>query len=166
MIAKLKLHVFPLVQTQTKCQWGRLGDILGFTGNLVDNSGCPCLSVVKYLWQTPKRSLFADSGIHKSRLWDVIYSYHANAIPLEIQDFDWIFYWIELTQNNFELNIFLNWILTISFELEIELNHFWQFSFESKIELNHFQQFSFESKIELNHFRVKFNHWFFFINIY
>ena len=69
------------------------------------------------------------------------------------------FYWIELTQNNFELNIFLNWILTISFELEIELNHFWQFSFESKIELNHFQQFSFESKIELNHFRVKFNHW-------
>ena len=47
-----------------------------------------CLSVVKYLWQTPKRSLFADSGIHKSRLWDVIYSYHANAIPLEIQDFN------------------------------------------------------------------------------
>ena len=41
VIAKLKLHVFPLVQTQTKCQWGRLGDILVFTGNLVDNFGCP-----------------------------------------------------------------------------------------------------------------------------
>ena len=34
------------------------------------------------------RDSFADSGIHKSRLWNVIYSNHANAIPLEIQDFN------------------------------------------------------------------------------
>ena len=44
--------------------------------------------------------------------------------------FNCIFYWIELALNNFELSIFLNWILA----------------------------FSFESKIELNHFQVKFNH--------
>ena len=86
----------------------------------------------KLFWEPPlsffspagpyNRDPFADSGIHKSRLWDVIYSNHANAIPLEIQDFDWIFYWIELTQNNFELNIFLNWILAFFSDWIIFLN--------------------------------------------
>ena len=72
---------------------------------------------------------------------------------------NWIYYWIELAKNNFELNIFLNWILVfflIEYFFWIES---WQFSFELKIELNHFRQFSFESKIELNHFQAKFNHW-------
>ena len=72
---------------------------------------------------------------------------------------NWIYYWIELAKNNFELNIFWieSWVFSsdwIFFWIES-----WQFSFELKIELNHFRQFSFESKIELNHFQAKFNHW-------
>ena len=113
----------------------------------------------KMPWNEPKTAKNASKWpkmAQKSTKTHFIFSIELNCPRIIL---NWIFYWIELAQNNFELNIFLNWILTISFELEIELNHFWQFSFESKIELNHFQQFSFESKIELNHFRVKFNHW-------
>ena len=72
---------------------------------------------------------------------------------------NWIYYWIELAKNNFELNFFFEFnagFFLIEYFFWIES---WQFSFELKIELNHFRQFSFESKIELNHFQAKFNHW-------
>ena len=42
---------------------------------------------------------------------------------------NWIFYWIELVKNNFELNILLNWILTVFFWIEN-----WIESFSSEIQ--------------------------------
>ena len=110
-------------------------------------------------WNEPKTAKNASKWPQmdqKNTKTHFIFSIELNCLRIIL---NWIFYWIELAQNNFELNIFFELNPDNFFELEIELNHFWQFSFESKIELNHFQQFSFESKIELNHFRVKFNHW-------
>ena len=61
----------------------------------------------------------------ETKKWGLVF----HAIPLEIQDLNWLFYWIELVKNYFELNILLNWI-----------GQSWQFSFESKIELIVFER--------------------------